>query len=418
MQTIILKNETYLLEGYSMVGPLEGKGPLKDYFDYVIKDDTLKESSFEKSERKLLLDIITGAIQKSGLNISDIQFFFGGDLLNQIVSSSFTARELSLPFIGLYSACATMTESLALASIFVDNNLAENVVAGTCTHFSSAERQYRFPLELGNQRPPTAQWTITGGGASIISKRKSNIRINSVTFGKVVDFGISDINNMGAAMAPSACDSILTHIKNRNLKSEDYDMILTGDLGKLGSEILIDLMEHNGVVLGKNYSDCGCMIFDKTERVFMGGSGAGCSASVLNSYLLKKLKNGEFKRVLLVSTGALMSTTTSQQGDTIPGIAHAVELEYVPNFKKQNDLVIFGVKNENVKNKKNFKKSEKIVQKLKNNGKNSAISEKNLKNFNVSTKNSNTSSPSSKQKKTNLTMQTLDSANTSKRREK
>ncbi len=357
MQTIILKNKTYLLNGYSIVGPLEGKGPLKDYFDYILKDDTLKQSTFEHSERKLLQDIITGAIEKSGLKVSDIDFFFGGDLLNQIVSSSYTARELSLPFIGLYSACATMTESLALASLFVDNNLAENAVAGTCTHFSSAERQYRFPLELGNQRPPTAQWTITGGGASVISKIKSNIRVHSVTFGRVVDFGINDVNNMGAAMAPAASDTILTHLKNRKLSSKNYDMILTGDLGKLGSEILIDLMEHNGVILGKNYADCGCMMYDKTEKVFMGGSGAGCSASVLNSYLLKKLNAGEFKRVLLVSTGALMSTTTSQQGDTIPGIAHAVELVYEPNHTNYSESIQFGT-GETEKEKANEQKSD------------------------------------------------------------
>jgi len=236
---------------------MEGKGPLKDYFDYILKDDTLKEKTFEKSERKLLQDIISGAIDKAGLRTTDIDFFFGGDLLNQIVSSSYTARELEIPFIGLYSACATMTESLALGSLFVDNGLADNIVAGTCTHFSSAERQYRFPLELGNQRPPTAQWTITGGGASVISKTKSKIRVVAVTFGKVTDFGIADVNNMGAAMAPAASDTIIAHFTNMKRSSKDYDFIATGDLGKLGSEILIDLMEHDGVIMGKNYADCG-----------------------------------------------------------------------------------------------------------------------------------------------------------------
>lgn len=319
-----------------MVGPLEGKGPLKDYFDYVIQDDTLKEKTFEKSERKLLKTIITRTIDKAGLKVSDIDFLFGGDLLNQIVSSSYTARDLSIPFVGLYSACATMTESLALASIFIDNKLANNVVAGTCTHFSSAERQYRFPLELGNQRPPTAQWTITGGGATVVSNTPSKVKVVSVTIGKVIDYGVSDVNNMGAAMSGAAYETILEHLKNMNRKVDDYDFIATGDLGKLGSEILIDLMEHSGIVLGQNYADCGCMIYDKTERVFMGGSGAGCSASVLNSYILHKLKRGEYKRVLLVSTGALMSTTTSQQGESIPGIAHAVELEYVPNSIKKS----------------------------------------------------------------------------------
>ena len=183
MQTIKMKNNVYLISGYSMVGPLEGKGPLKEYFDYIIQDDTLKEKTFEKSERKLLKNIIEGAIDKAGLQYTDMEFFFGGDLLNQIVSSSYTARELSIPFIGLYSACATMAQSLALSAIFIDNKLANNVVAGTCTHFSTAERQYRFPLELGNQRPPTAQWTITGGGASVVSNKKSRIKISAVTFG-------------------------------------------------------------------------------------------------------------------------------------------------------------------------------------------------------------------------------------------
>lgn len=328
MQTIRLKNNVFLSSAYSIVGPLEGTGPLKDYFDYVLKDDTLQEKTFEKSERKLLKSLVVGAIEKVGLTTNDIDFFFGGDLLNQIVSSSYTARELNIPFIGLYSACATMAESLALASIFVDNNLCKTAVAATCTHFSSAERQYRFPLELGNQRPPTAQWTITGGGASIVTSQPSKVKISAATFGKVIDFGIGDVNNMGAAMAPAACDTIKAHLENTKQKVEDYDIILTGDLGKLGSEILIDLMERQGIILGQNYSDCGCIMYDKTKRVFMGGSGAGCSASVLNGYVVKKIMAGEFKKVLLVSTGALMSTTSSQQGDTIPGIAHAVELEY------------------------------------------------------------------------------------------
>jgi len=202
METIIMKNDVYLLNGYSMVGPMEGKGPLGSYFNYVMKDDTLGEKTFEKAERKMLESIVVGAIDKAGLKTEDIDFFIGGDLLNQIVSSSYTARQLNIPFIGLYSACATMAEAIALSAIFIDNKLANNIVAGTCTHFSSAERQYRFPLELGNQRPPTSQWTITGGGASVISSIKSKIKIKAVTFGRVTDFGIADVNNMGAAMAP------------------------------------------------------------------------------------------------------------------------------------------------------------------------------------------------------------------------
>lgn len=367
MQTIKLKNNTYLLTGYSIVGPLEGKGPLKDYFDYILKDDTLGEKTFEKSERKLLEKIVRGAIDKSGLRIGDIDFFFGGDLLNQIVSSSYTARELELPFVGLYSACATMAESIALASLFVDNDLCNIALASTCSHFSSAERQYRFPLELGNQRAPTTQWTITGGGATIISKFPTSVKIVGVTFGRVIDFGVADVNNMGAAMAPAACDTICAHLKNMKRKSADYDFIATGDLGKLGSEILIDLLEHEGVILGKNYQDCGCMMYDKIQRVFMGGSGAGCSASIFNSYILKKLSKGEFKRVLLVSTGALMSTTTSQQGDTIPGIAHAVEFEFVAkNLQQESGNVTFGKTKSKRKNMSNNNKHENS-----NNNKNS-----------------------------------------------
>ena len=336
MQTVKIKN-AYILAGYSIVGPLESKGPLKDYFDYNLKEDTLKEKSYEKSERKLLENMINGVINKSGIAKSEIDLFIGGDLLNQIVSSSYTARELHLPFIGLYSACATMAEALAISAIFVDKKVAKNIVAGTCTHFSSAERQYRFPLELGNQRPPTSQWTITGGGATIISNIKTKVKISALTFGKVIDYGINDANNMGAAMAPAAADTILAHLRNLNRMVDDYDFIATGDLGKLGSEILIDLMEHQGIILKQNYADCGCMMYDKTERVFMGGSGAGCSASIFNSYILKKLISGEFKRVLLVSTGALMSTTMSQQGETIPGIAHAVEFEYAADMSNENN---------------------------------------------------------------------------------
>ncbi len=326
-QTIILKNKPRIIGHFSMVGPMEGKGPLKDYFDYIVKDDLMKQASYEKSERTMLEHIIFGAIDKAGYKIDDIEAMLGGDLLNQIVTSSFTARKFKITFIGLYSACATMAESLALGAILVDNKVFKNVVAGTCSHFSSAERQYRFPLELGNQRPPTSQWTVTGGGATVLSETGSNIAITAVTFGKVVDFGIKDVNNMGGAMAPAACDTILAHLKNTKTNVDDYDLIATGDLGKLGSEILVDLLERENIILGQNYSDCGCLIFDKTERVFMGGSGSGCSASVLNSYILKKLEAGNFKKVMLVATGALMSTTTSQQGETIPGIAHAITIE-------------------------------------------------------------------------------------------
>lgn len=335
-QTVFFSNKPRIISNFSMVGPIEGKGALKDYFDYILKKDTFKEKSFELAERKLLEHIIWGAIDKANLKVDDIDAMLSGDLLNQIVSSSFTARKLGITFIGLYSACATMAESLALGACLVDRKVFNNVVCATASHFSSAERQYRFPLELGNQRPPTSQWTVTGGGASILSSTSNggDPFISSATFGKVVDFGIKDVNNMGAAMAPAAMDTIMTHLEATHTTVDDYDMIATGDLGKLGSEILTDLLERKGIKLKQNYSDCGNLIYTKQGKTFMGGSGSGCSASVFNSYIMSKLRSGEFKKVLLVATGALLSTTTSQQGDSIPGIAHAVTIE--SDCQKQN----------------------------------------------------------------------------------
>lgn len=326
-QTVFFNNKPRIISNYSIVGPLEGAGALKEYFDYILKKDTFKEKSFELAERRLLEHVIFGAIDKANLKVENVDAMLSGDLLNQIVSSSFTARKLQLTFIGLYSACATMAESLALGACLVDRKVFDKVVCATASHFSSAERQYRFPLELGNQRPPTSQWTVTGGGASILSLKGVGPYISSATFGKVVDFGIKDVNNMGAAMAPAAMDTIMTHLEATNTTVDDYDMIATGDLGKLGSEILTDLLERKGIKLKQNYSDCGNLIYNKQGKTFMGGSGSGCSASVFNSYIMSKLKSKEFKRVLLVATGALLSTTTSQQGDSIPGIAHAVTIE-------------------------------------------------------------------------------------------
>jgi len=326
-QTVFFENKPVIIGNYSIVGPLEGKGALKQYFDYILTKDKFKEKSFELAERKMLEHIIFGAIDKAGLKVDDVDAMLSGALLNQIVSSSFTARKLGLTFIGLYSACATMAESLALGACLVDRKVFDNVVCATASHFSSAERQYRFPLELGNQRPPTSQWTVTGGGATVLASKGVGPRITCATFGRVIDFGIKDVNNMGAAMAPAAMDTIMTHLEATNTTVDDYDLIATGDLGKLGSEILIDLLERKGIKLKQNYSDCGNLMYTKSEKTFMGGSGSGCSASVFNSYIMHKLKNGEFKKVLLIATGALLSTTTSQQGESIPGIAHAVCIE-------------------------------------------------------------------------------------------
>lgn len=325
-QTILFENKPKILTGYSIVGEKEGNGNLKDYFDYVLKNDMYGEKTFEKAERKLFEHAITSAVDKAGIRMKDVELLVSGDLLNQIISSSFTARDFDLTYLGVYGACSTMAETLAIGSAFIDSNYFKCIACATGSHFSTVERQYRFPLELGNQRPPVSQWTVTGAGCSVLCDEGSNIEICSATLGKVVDFGINDVNNMGAAMAPAAMSTLIRHFEDTKTTPEDYDLILTGDLGKLGSEILLDLMENKGYKLKDNYNDCGQMIFNNNQKTFQGGSGAGCSAVVFNSYVLSKIKEGKFKKVLFAATGALLSPLSSQQGDTIPGICHAIEI--------------------------------------------------------------------------------------------
>ncbi len=326
-QTIIFKNKPKIIGNYSIVGKKEGDGCFKDYFHYVLEDDLFGETSFEHAERKMLEFAISNAIESAKLSINNVDLIVGGDLLNQIISTSFTARHFDRPFLGIYGACSTMAESLAVGATFVDGEYLKNVVCATGTHFSTAERQYRFPLELGNQRPPTSQWTVTGSGCSVLSLSGCGHSITHATLGKVTDYGIKDVNNMGAAMAPAAMSTLISHFKDTKTSPDDYDLIVTGDLGKLGAEIFMDLMEHNGYKMGKNYNDCGQMIFNNNQKTFQGGSGCGCSASVLNSYILKKMNEGVFKKVLFAATGALLSTLSSQQGDSVPGICHAVVIE-------------------------------------------------------------------------------------------
>ena len=279
---------------------------------------------------------------------------------NQIISSSFSARHFETPFIGLYGACSTMSESLAIGAALVDGGYAKKTICATVSHFSSAERQYRYPLELGNQRPPVSQWTVTGSGCTILSNEGRGNYISMATFGKVTDYGITDANNMGAAMAPAAAATIIEHFKDTNRMPSDYDLIVTGDLGKLGSEILRDLMEHYGFKLGSNYADCGQMIFARDQKTYQGGSGAGCSASVLNGYILKQMDAGKFNKILFVATGALLSTLSTQQGETIPCIAHAVVIERDTqnndNLKMENKAEIKSINNQNAKNNKLAKK--------------------------------------------------------------
>lgn len=326
-QTIVFKNRPKVIGYYSMAGEKEVYGNFKDYFDYILKDDKFGEKTFEKAERKIIEHTIFKAIDKSNLSVPDIDLLISGDLLNQIISSSFSAKHFDSPFIGLYGACSTMAESLAIGACLVDSKNFNNVACCTGSHFSTVERQYRFPLELGNQRPPVSQWTVTGAGCSILSlKGKGNV-ITAATFGKVTDYDVKDVNNMGAAMAPAAMRTIISHFEDMQTTPDDYDLILTGDLGKLGSEIFMDLMEHNGYKLGNNYNDCGQMMYNINQKSYQGGSGTGCSAIVLNSYVYKKLSEGKFKKVLFAATGALLSPLSSQQGESIPSICHVVVIE-------------------------------------------------------------------------------------------
>lgn len=326
-QTIYFSNKPVIQSGYSIVGPKEATSLFANYFDYKLKNDLFGEKTYEKAERKILEQAILGAVEKACISINDIGAMLSGDLLNQIISSGFAARQFNSSFVGLFGACSTIVEALTIGAMMVDGCYFERVVCATSSHFSTAERQFRYPLELGNQRPPTSQWTVTGAGATIVSKSGNGPCITSATLGKVVDWGIVDVNNMGAAMAPAAATTLTTHFHNTKTKPEDYDLVLTGDLGKLGGEILLDLMEEENFKLGTNYCDCGQMIFNKQDKTFMGGSGAACSAVMFNSYVLNKLQTGQFKKVLFVATGALLSTTSSQQGDSIPSIAHAIVVE-------------------------------------------------------------------------------------------
>ncbi|GAA0718461.1 stage V sporulation protein AD [Clostridium malenominatum] len=328
-QTIRIDSKPRIISAFSIVGPKEGEGPLKDYFDKVISDDLAGEESYEKAESTLLYTAVTESIKKAKLKEEDIDFLFAGDLLNQLTSSSFAARDMNIPFFGLYGACSTMTESLSLASMAMDGGFANYVVAATSSHFSSAERQFRYPLEFGSQRPATAQWTVTGSGSIVLGREGNYPYVTYVTVGKVKDYGIIDANNMGAAMAPAAVSTIYSHFKDTGRNPSDYDVIATGDLGKVGKQITIELLKDYGYDISSNYIDCGEEIFDhERQGTDSGGSGCGCSAVVYCGYLYKNMLSGKFKRILVVSTGALLSTTSSLQGESIPGIAHAVAIEY------------------------------------------------------------------------------------------
>ena len=327
-QTFKLSNPVSIKETASIVGPKESNGPLAKYFDKCIEDEFYGESSWEKAESKFIKSATEMLIAKSGISNKDIDFCFAGDLLNQCISSCFGLRETNIPFFGIFGACSTFVESLILGAMVIDGDFAKNVLCAVSSHFCSAEKQFRFPLELGNQRPPTSQWTVTGSGACILSKEGTGPYITHVTPGKIIDMGIKDVNNMGSAMAPAAIDTLITHFQDTSRDPDYYDGIFTGDLGYIGKDILLDIVKTKGYDITNNYNDCGILIFDKNKQdTHSGGSGCACCASVFSGYLYKKLKERKLNKILLIATGALTNSTTSQQGESIPGIAHAVSIE-------------------------------------------------------------------------------------------
>ena len=327
-QTIQFDNPPSILSAASIVGPKEAEGPMAKYFDQCIDDEFWGEKTWEKAESKFIKETVSMAITKSGVPASDIDFCFAGDLLNQCISSSFGLRELNIPFFGVFGACSTFVESMCLGSVFVESGAATNVLCATSSHFCSAEKQFRFPLELGNQRPPTAQWTVTGSGAAVLSSNGQGPFITHITPGKIVDMGITDGNNMGAAMAPAALSTLITHLRDTGRKPSYYDAIITGDLGHVGKDILSDLAETKGYTIRGNYNDCGVLMFDKNKQdTHAGGSGCACLGTIFSGYFYKQLQDKKMKRILLIATGALMNATSSQQGESIPGIAHAISIE-------------------------------------------------------------------------------------------
>ena len=325
--TVTLSSRPTILGYAAVVGKREGEGPLGRGFDMVFEDTTMGEKTWEKAESALQREAFTRALNKAELSPSQINFLFAGDLLNQSIASTFGMREYGVPILGQFGACSTMAQTLAMAAIFVDSGAADICAAVTSSHFCSAERQFRFPLEYGGQRPPTAQWTVTGSGCAVVGMGGTGVKIADITVGYITDLGINDTNNMGAAMAPAAAETLAAFFKDTNTKPDDYELIITGDLAAVGSELLRQLMERKGYPLGANYTDCGLLIFDRSKQdVHAGGSGCGCSASVLCSYILNKMTSGEIHNVLFMATGALMSPTSSQQGESIPSVAHLIHL--------------------------------------------------------------------------------------------
>ncbi|HIR56063.1 MAG TPA: stage V sporulation protein AD [Candidatus Gallacutalibacter pullicola] len=326
--TLRLENRPRVQGFASIVGKKEGDGPLERYFDAVHDDTTLGQDSWEKAESRLQQEAAEEAIKKAGVTEQDIQYILAGDLLNQCISSTFGLQSLNIPFWGQYGACSTMAQTLSLASVLVDAGAAERCLAVTSSHFCSAERQFRFPLEYGGQRTPTAQWTATASGAVVVGQSGDGPWVSAVTAGRIRDLGIKDAANMGAAMAPAAAQTLFDFLTDTQTKPADYDLILTGDLGLIGSSLMEEILRRDGIEIAPVHNDCGLMLYDREKQdVHAGGSGCGCSGAVLCSVVLQRMCRKKLRNVLFIGTGALMSTTSSQQGESIPGIAHLVYLQ-------------------------------------------------------------------------------------------
>lgn len=329
-QSIVFEQAPYIVSAGSVVGKKESAGPLGQLFDQMDESDLFGQRTWELAESEMQKRACQVTLGRAGVDPKEVRYLFGGDLLRQGIATSMgAAGDLQIPMFGLFGACSTAGEALALSAMSVAAGYGDYVLAVTSSHFGSAEKEFRFPLGYANQRPMSSQWTVTGSGAFLVSTKESHVRIEGVTIGKIVDYGLKDSQNMGACMAPAACDTIVRHLEDLGRKEMDYDRIFTGDLGYVGQSILFDLMRKQGKDIKQNHVDCGMIIFDqKTQNTNAGGSGCGCAAVTLASYILPKIESGEWKRVLFVPTGALMSTVSYNEGESVPGIAHAIVLEH------------------------------------------------------------------------------------------
>ncbi|EEG78782.1 stage V sporulation protein AD [Dethiobacter alkaliphilus] len=327
-QSWVFENKPVILGAAAVGGPFEANGAVADDFDILHDDMWLGEKSFEKAEKKLLEQACEKAIDKAGLKKEDIHFFFSGDLMNQIISSSFAARTLGIPYLGIFGACSSAMEGLALASFVTNAGGAQYTLAGTSSHNGSVNKQFRYPTEYGAQLPPTAQWTVTGAGAAVVGRSGEGPKVTAATIGRVVDLGISDPFNMGTAMAPAAVDTIESHFRDLGVDASHYDLIATGDLGKVGHQIAVDLFKKHGTdIPEEKLTDCGLIIYKDDQPVIAGASGCACSATVTYGHFLKRMQKGELNKILVVATGALLSPLSFQQKESIPGVAHAVVIE-------------------------------------------------------------------------------------------